>query len=1107
MALDWNQINPKEFEELIFHLLAEEGFYNLEWFGKGGGDRGRDVTGTKIEEPLSGQKLERKWVVQCKHTSRLNKLALEKDLAAALEHKPDYWLLCTSLCLTSDQRDWLHSVESNYNCRFKIICLDQPQLEILLGKYAKIKEQFFPRETKKVIILPPRLLEFIGREQELAEVEKKLKDKKYILIWGPPGVGKTALASEIVWKFKEHFTGGVIWHFALESTFEDILNTIIRAFSESTIIGLPLKEKITEVQLLFSRNPNTLLYLDNVEDIEVIRFLENICQFCSIILTSRHYAAFGWLNEIKLDMLARDSSIKLFENTYKNPISDNERQCVNEICEILGDLPLAIELCGDRARISKIYIGKLPDLLKEASGDRRLLDFLQIAGQGVTGSIKLTYNNLDSSTQEFFAMLSVFGGRTFSINAVKEIWNKEDAREKLFLLTYLSLVKPVGNERYGLHPIIQSFAEIMLKDYENYMIYYDPMIQYFLKYVEDNRTNFDRLEIERENILAAMQLCYEKGKSDTYLKFADAMLKMYPGAHYAYGFLLQRGYWTEGSRIGEQCLEISKQASDLSAIAKFNEHLGLFYYSFGEHEQAMRHYEEALENYKDQKDYKGEAIILHRLGFIYSDEGDYRKAEEVYRRSVKIAEEHQLDEETLATGIHLVGTVLYHQGRYRESQAKLEEALKMREKSSKAASAVTQRRLAATLRCLGCYEKAYELLGESLKVEQEKNERNIARCLRQLGMLAQAQGEIKKARGYFEEGHQIFKRIGNKKGISCVLTNLGEVNLAEGKLTDAKEQFQEGLGMARHLKSRYGIAINLKGLGKIWLLQKDYKQAIVCLIEAIKNLESIHYVHLEDTCNLFNEAILGLDTPRVYFSSGVDIYEGRCAQEIRSKFDSLCEEAKRRLREANPQIDSHLLNKDQDKRLGISLIARPSEESIQILTKLSDKLRTIAPGHYYYKPNEFHITVMSLINASESFRLEDVSIEKYKQVFAKIFSQHRPFRVHFKGVTATTSCVMAQGFFSDGTLDAIRDELRDEVVRLGIEKEIDARYKNISAHVTLLRFKNDKNLKELSEEIEKLRDCELGVSSIDRIEFVLNDWYLSEEKVRVLDEYPLEGCL
>ncbi len=106
-AVSWDLVSDSEFEKLAFFLLKEEDFYNLKWFGRGGGDKGRDkgrdLVGFTYEEPITGQRHEKKWVIQCKHyTKPLNKSVLKEDLAKAEQHNPDYWLLSTNLPLTSD---------------------------------------------------------------------------------------------------------------------------------------------------------------------------------------------------------------------------------------------------------------------------------------------------------------------------------------------------------------------------------------------------------------------------------------------------------------------------------------------------------------------------------------------------------------------------------------------------------------------------------------------------------------------------------------------------------------------------------------------------------------------------------------------------------------------------------------------------------------------------------------------------------------------------------------------------------------------------------------------------------------------------------------------
>jgi hypothetical protein len=64
--VEWSQISPDEFEKLCAELLELSGFGNIEWFGKGGGDKGRDLIASRIEERLPGIRRETKWLVQCK---------------------------------------------------------------------------------------------------------------------------------------------------------------------------------------------------------------------------------------------------------------------------------------------------------------------------------------------------------------------------------------------------------------------------------------------------------------------------------------------------------------------------------------------------------------------------------------------------------------------------------------------------------------------------------------------------------------------------------------------------------------------------------------------------------------------------------------------------------------------------------------------------------------------------------------------------------------------------------------------------------------------------------------------------------------------------------
>jgi Restriction endonuclease len=133
--IDWKQLDPTQFEELCYELLEHNGFKNIEWYGKGGSDKGRDLTAIKIEEPLSGIQTRQQWLIQCKrYTSKvLSKGDINDFLVAAQEHSPDVVLLIVTATFTADVRDWLKSVRMDY--KFKIYTWEEKDLQREISRH------------------------------------------------------------------------------------------------------------------------------------------------------------------------------------------------------------------------------------------------------------------------------------------------------------------------------------------------------------------------------------------------------------------------------------------------------------------------------------------------------------------------------------------------------------------------------------------------------------------------------------------------------------------------------------------------------------------------------------------------------------------------------------------------------------------------------------------------------------------------------------------------------------------------------------------------------------------------------------------------------------
>jgi 2'-5' RNA ligase len=202
------------------------------------------------------------------------------------------------------------------------------------------------------------------------------------------------------------------------------------------------------------------------------------------------------------------------------------------------------------------------------------------------------------------------------------------------------------------------------------------------------------------------------------------------------------------------------------------------------------------------------------------------------------------------------------------------------------------------------------------------------------------------------------------------------------------------------------------------------------------------------------------------------------------------------------EFDPHLPHKSRDFRRGLSLALRPSR-SVQVsISDFLNKLRAAAPGQYFYRPEELHVTVLAIIPGSESWQDRMQHLTAYQTIIDGVLKRHRKFSITFQGVTASRGGVMIQGFPKDDTLAQIRDELRESLRQGGLGEQLDVRYKINTAHITLMRFcEGNLDAERLLALLQANRATGFGETCAETLELILGDWYASTETARTLQEY------
>ena len=254
-----------------------------------------------------------------------------------------------------------------------------------------------------------------------------------------------------------------------------------------------------------------LLLLDNFEHVveaapEVARLLAE-CSHADVLVTSRERLQLQGEHVYPVPVLERTESRRLFVARARAAQPDFEPgEHLDELCERLDDLPLALELAAARAPLLSTQ------QLLERLGDR--LDFLrggrdaETRQQTLRATIEWSFELLDADERKLLAALSIFRGG-WTIEAAEQV-----AGADLDLLQSLldkSLVRRWESGRFGMLETIREFANEQHSDEEQDALR-RRLFTYLLGVFEDanltphtgGEPRMDLAQAERPNVDAAL---------------------------------------------------------------------------------------------------------------------------------------------------------------------------------------------------------------------------------------------------------------------------------------------------------------------------------------------------------------------------------------------------------------------------------------------------------------------------------------------------------------------------------------------------------------------------------------------------------------------------
>ena len=225
--------------------------------------------------------------------------------------------------------------------------------------------------------------------------------------------------------------------------------------------------------------------------------------------------------------------------------------------------------------------------------------------------------------------------------------------------------------------------------------------------------------------------------------------------------------------------------------------------------------------------------------------------------------------------------------------------------------------------------------------------------------------------------------------------------------------------------------------------------------------------------------------------------------DLEKHYNHLYTESIQKIESDSYSVD-HLIDEENDKRFGLTLILRPNKSVRLKIQQFLEELNKIDAYHYIYKDAEMHVTVMAIISCQEGYTFHESSRKDYIEIIEQSLSNASPFQINFQGLTASPSCILVQGFPENHMLNQIRENLRQNFKSSFIEQTIDKRYTIQTAHSTILRLRDKiSNKQAFMSKIKEYRNINFGSSEISTLELVYNDWYHRTEKVKSIHTFTL----
>lgn len=334
-------------------------------------------------------------------------------------------------------------------------------------------------------LLPPDVTDFTGRTDIQDELARYLTDPypgddeqpggRIVVIAGPGGVGKTALARRLAHLVGSHFPDGHLYaHLNGKDASREgtgrALERFLRAFGmPSSAIPDDMEERIEAYRNLLA-GKRILVVLDDVQhEGDVLPLLPGVGRSAVLITSRFRLTVLGGARHVDLGVLSEDEAVQLLSTVIGRERVASEPDEAYRLATLCGCLPLALRISA--ARLAARPHWAIRQLRLRLTDERRRLDELVHHGLGVRPSLSVAYESLNILEQRLFRLLAVLDVTEFAAWQTAPLLDveplaAEDVLESIVDVRLLDAERAGETTRYRFHDLVQLYARELLSEHD-----------------------------------------------------------------------------------------------------------------------------------------------------------------------------------------------------------------------------------------------------------------------------------------------------------------------------------------------------------------------------------------------------------------------------------------------------------------------------------------------------------------------------------------------------------------------------------------------------------------------------------------------------------------